>query len=833
MTADRWLEVESVAAAALEQPADRRIAFLDQTCGADSALRSEVESLLAYEGAAERFLPRPALEEAARMFADHSVSESAEWHIPGYQIAELLGAGGMGEVYRARDQRLDRDVAIKVFPLVAGYEQTTVRFEEEARAASALNHPNIVTIYAVGNQDDLAYIVMELVSGRRLRDLLAGGPLPQGRVLDIAVQLAEGLAAAHDAGIVHRDLKPENVMVTAEGLVKILDFGIAKRRGVGPAAIQPLPVPRDGATRHTRVVGTVGYMAPEQAAGAPVDYRADQFSFGAMLEELTRDGPATGSLANVIERCLKERPEERYGRTRDLASALRDIRDQALRDLHRSGVDRRRAIWLGAAGLVTAATAIGTVRWLPRATAPRRLAVLRFANALDDNSSQYLCDGITEVLIRQLARIPAITVMSPDTVFRLQRTGDPREIGRQLSVDQVLIGSVARRAGRAAVQIRLVDTKTGNLIWEDEFTRGEGDVLGIQGDIAAAIMTAGLGLTLTEVDNLQLRRALTADPEAYRLFLQGIHHFRLDTESDYKNARRLLLQAIDRDPKFALALLTLGSTFSVMAVDGYAKPDEAWSQSHLYVTRALDQDPALPDAHGERAVEAFLYKRDWALAQQEWQAALNSPRGELQPEFLTAYAMYLWAIGRAADAIRFAHDARTADPLSTMLAVKEADLLAGTDQHDAAATLYMKVIQNDPKDTRAYFGLAEVRRAQRRFDEAIDLWRRAYAAAEDHSLDSEFEQARGVEGCNDLRHTLARRELEGLTARRQSGAYASPLDIARAYAQLGENDEVFRHLEMAFEDTSPGLAFLNVERVWDNVRLDPRFREMVKRVGLA
>jgi serine/threonine-protein kinase len=833
MTADRWLEVESVAAAALEQPTDKRIAFLDETCGDDSALRTEVESLLAYEGAAEHFLSRVALEEAARMFADQSASESAECLIPGYEISELLGAGGMGEVYRARDQRLDREVAIKVFPRAAGHEQPTPRFEEEARAASALNHPNIVTIYSVGNQDDLAYIVMELVSGRRLRDLLADGTLPEARILDLAVQLADGLAAAHAAGIVHRDLKPENIMVTDEGLVKILDFGIARRRqGSSVVPAQAVRVSPGVVTGYGRIAGTIGYMAPEQAAGESVDYRADQFSLGAILDEMNPERQAAGSLAHVIERCLNPNPEDRYASTRALASDLRRIRDQSLHGRHRTEMTRRRAVMLGSAALVTTAAGISAWRWLPALTRPRRLAVLPFTNALQDADAEYLCDGIADVLIRQLGRMPALTVSAWNTVVQLKgKPNDPRKVGQQLGVDEVLMGSVNIGGGRAQVQAELVDATTGTRIWGEEFKRSDADVLAIQTDLAGAIIADGLHLKLTDAENRDLRQTLTADPAAYRLFLQAIHHFRLEKEQDYLEARGLLEMAVERDPTFALALLTLASTYSVMAVDGYDDPRVVWPHSHAYVTRALAADPMLPDAHAERATEAFFYKWDWATAQQEWDEALKSPRN-VQAELLTSYALQQWALGRNDEALRSARAARSADRLSPMLAVREADVLATSGRFDAAADLYSKAIHDQPDATAAYFGLAEVHRSQGRIDDALDSFRRGFEAAgsdASHTLAS----LHGRAGLRELDRILAEGALASLMERVQAGKYASPLDWARAYARLGRTEMTFFHLEEAFTHRSAGLVLLKVDRAWDTVRSDPHFGAAVRRVGLA
>ena len=350
----RWLRVEEIYHAALERESSQRAAFLEEACAGDDALKREVRSLLDFEGAAGAFLERPALEEAARGLSRESGLLLGERGIDGYQILSLLGAGGMGEVYRARELALGREVAIKVLARsAAGSPADLRRFEEEARLASALNHPNIVTIYGVGEKADFAYIAMELVRGRTLRELLADGAVPLKRALDLAVQLAEALAAAHAGGIIHRDLKPENLMVTPEGRLKVLDFGIAKLQGPAPGRGAG---GRDVQTEVGRILGTVGYMSPEQAAGKPAGPASDQFSLGTILYEMVtgrrawkrdtaaetlaaiiRDDPppiasaAPGSptaLRWIIDRCLAKDPDERYASTRDLARDLATLRDR-------------------------------------------------------------------------------------------------------------------------------------------------------------------------------------------------------------------------------------------------------------------------------------------------------------------------------------------------------------------------------------------------------------------------------------------------------------------------------------------------------------------------
>jgi eukaryotic-like serine/threonine-protein kinase len=869
MTGNLRTRIEAITMAALERPAGDRPAFLDDACLGDQALRREVESLLAYGDAADAFLQRTALEESARTCA---VEDGVE--IAGYEILELLGAGGMGEVYRARDVRLQREVALKVLRSVGDDEASIRRFEEEARAAAGLNHPNIVTIHAVGNQDSVAYIAMELVRGRTLRTIVAQGALSPATAVDVASQLVDGLAAAHAAGIVHRDLKPENVMVTAEGLVKILDFGIAKRdRGLSRAGDPPrlTSLQADG-TRSAKasaerlsdtstISGTAGYMSPEQTAGRPVDHRADQFSFGAIVYEMLcgrrafeRDSraamiaaivedeyqplhdlpdDASRSLARIIDRCLSKDPQHRYESTRDLAADVRRLRDGSTREVQPRGIDRRQAMWLGGSAVV--AVAAGFAGWRTRPQTPgRRLAVLPFNNAVKDENSEYLCDGITEVLIRQLSRVPALVVMARSTVFQLKDAqGDAREVGRRLGVDTVLNGSVTMRGGHAIVDAELVDVATGGRLWGEVYDRSEADVLGIQTDIAGAIISEGLRLSLDEGVRRELTRGFTEDPEAYRLFLRAVHRFRLETAADCEAARDLLMQAVARDQRFALGHVTLASTYSAMAVDGFEPPHRAWPESRRHVDHALAQDPTLPDAHAERAIEAFFYQWDWSKARGEWDAALGSRRGEIQAELLSAYVLQEWALGHQSEALRFAQTARAVDPLSAMLAVREADLLVQAGQLDAAADRFARVITDAPGEQRAYLGFADVRRRQGRFDEAIEIWRRAQAASGDDSFVDVLSTARGAAGYREIERTLADRELGALHDRASAGLYVSPLDLARAHARLGEKERAFSYFDASFDERAAALVFLNVDRAWDDIRGDPRFGAAVRRVGLA
>ena len=841
MSAARWQQVESIAAVAMEQSSEERATFLTGACGGDEALQREVESLLEFEPLADTFLQRTAIDEAARIAAaDDGAAEQIA--LAGYETGDLLGIGGMGEVYRARDLRLQRDVAIKVIHC-AGRNDSARQVEQEARAASALNHPNIVTIHSVVLRGDVAFIVMELVSGRTLRVVLRDGLLPLPASLDIAVQLADGLTAAHANGVVHRDLKPDNVMVTADGLVKILDFGIATRAGGSD----------------TRVfAGTAGYMSPEQAARQPVDHRADQFSFGAILYEMVsgqrafsgaskaetidaviqaeptpmRSGNASvpSALVDVIERCLRKDPGQRYTDTRELATRLRSVRDDVVHPEERRQPGRRQVILLAAAAAVGAISAAAA--WRLRATpAPvRRLAILPFLNLAGDEGTQMLADGIPETLISQLTGITGLAVMGRNTAFQLgSGPRDPREIGRQFDVDLVLTGKVDR-GERTRIDVELADARTGAALWGEPFNRAEADVLAIQNEIAARIITNGLRRQLSKSQRAELGRRLPADAEAYRLFLQAVHLFRLEGESNYLEARRLLEMAVARDDAFALGHVTLASTYSVMAIDGYEDARDAYPRSNMHVDRALELDPDLPDAHAERAAEAFFYYRDPATAQREWDLALKADDVEVQAELYTSYVLQLWARGRLDEALRFARAARKVDPLSPMLATREADILAAKGDYSSAAVVYEKLLSGnlDERSARnANAGLAGVRFEQRRFDEAIDaLWR---AVGGEERLPADL---RGRAGYLELERRVALVELEGLQERTRAGLYASSYDFARVYARLGETDRAFRHLETAFEERAAGLMTLKVDPSWANLRSNPEFVRAVDRAGL-
>jgi TolB-like protein len=835
-----WAEVERLYHAALERAPGDRPAFLAAEC-ADADLRREVDVLLRHEAVATDFLERPAVEDAAAALVASHGPLTAGTRIGDYEVLSLIAAGGMGEVYRARDVRLERDVALKVLPRgTAPGRIDLLRFEEEARAASGLTHPNVVTIYGVGDAGDLAYIAMELVPGITLRDRLATGPLPLGIALDLATQIADAIAAAHEAGIVHRDLKPDNVMVTAEGRIKVLDFGIAKRSH------------RD-ASDHGMIRGTAGYMSPEQATGHATDHRTDQFSFGAVcyemltgrraferdtiedtieavksaqpeaIHKLNADVPP--GVRAVVERCLAKAPDDRWPSSRALADDLRRLRDKWVRDeTMRQG--RRRVWWLTTAAAVTAAAGFSAWRAWAAGSQPRSLAVLPFENTDGDSEIDYLCDGLAETMMRQLSFVPGLDVRARSTVFNFKHASiAPRDAGRRLGVDAVLAGSVAVKDGRLNVSARLIDVASGSTLWSDHYDHAAADALTIQYELARAIVTDGIRRPLDAEARRRLERPDTTSPAAHDLYLRGLYFHRQGDEAGYLGARRLLQQAVDLDPSFALAQVSLAGTYTVMAVDGYERPNECWPASNRSVRRALDVDQDLPEGHAERSSFQFFYDLDYASAESEWKRAVSARPSPSLPDLLSASAMKLWALGRNAEAIAIARRARTLDPLSPRFAILEADLLLNSGQPAEAAAIFEGVIATHPDESAAHFGLALAYHDQHDVARALAARRRA------HELRGELLPP-GTRGGDErawqaIERASAEAELDRLAAKATKDEYVSPLECARLRAQLGDRKGAFNDLDAAAEEHSPGLVFLRADRVWLPFRDDVKFQDVV------
>jgi len=863
----RLAEVERLYHEARERDAATREAFLADACGGDTGLRADVEALLRFDTAAERFLTRPALEQSARTLAGSPAGALAGRQIHGYEIQSLLGSGGMGEVYLARDLRLGREVALKILqPVVAADPTYRRRFEDEARSASVINHPNIVTIYGVGEQGEIAYIAMERVHGRTLREIIASADLAVPAVLDLAVQLADALAVAHDNGIVHRDLKPDNVMVTPEGRLKVLDFGIAKRDGVvEPSrtmadhtmadAAAGLPDPTQAGT----ILGTLGYMSPEQAEGRRAGPQSDQFSFGTILYELltgrrafnrssraetleairhaepeplqSLNANASPPLRRLVERCLTKDPAKRYARSRDLAAEVRDIRD----GLSGGRLSRREIIRAGAAagGVLIAAAGLGWWIW-PRAPRVRSLAILPFENSAHNPDLDPLCDGLTGHLIRSLV-LPTIRVMPQSLVSNFPRSGlEARAFGREIKADAVLTGAVTMRGDALTIWAALTEVESGNQIWSNSYTKAASDLQAAQQAIVTEIVRDGIRLQLSDADRERLTRRDTANAEAYEWYLKGTYLHEREDDLGEQGARACLQRAVALDPKFARAYAALAATYTASVINGYELPFEAWAASQKATRDALQHDPDLPDAHAQNAAYEFFYNWDWAGAEREWALAMRSRYAEIYPPIRVQRALQQWALGRTSEAVRLIGEVREADPLSPLFVGKEAHYLLQDGNLELSAKMYDRALRSvlDVDKEDYWYGLAEVRREHGDFDDAIMIRRRLDGGRGDDALDALLATAHGATGYQQIERQVARLDLDQLEKLAGSGAYVAPIRRARLHAMLGDADAAFRQLDEAFDIRDPGVVMIRADHAWGPLRADPRFVAAVARLHL-
>jgi serine/threonine protein kinase/tetratricopeptide (TPR) repeat protein len=577
-------------------------------------------------------------------------------HLGPYEILAAIGAGGMGEVYRARDTRLKRDVALKIIATEFGGDlDRSRRFDHEARAAAALNHPNILAVYDVGTHDGSPYIVFELLDGETLRERLAHGALPVNAAIEIVSQLVRGLAAAHGGGIVHLDLKPDNIFVTRDGRVKILDFGLAK---TAPVVATSMDETLALQTHDGAVLGTVGYMAPEQLRGETADARADVFAVGVILHELI-DGRRPfhrGSLAEtlsavlheepadlalrsgtpatvawIVRRCLEKDPVGRFQNVRDLSFALENLADDP--------------------SAVPSTTEVG----------PRSIAVLPFANMSAEPDSQYLSDGLADELINALTHLPGLRVAARTSAFRFRgRDVDIKEIGRVLRVATVVEGSVRRSGQRLRVTVQLINVSDGYQRWSERYDREMADVFAIQDDIVASIIKA---IAPTFVGEASVRvKGSTENLDAYELYLKGRQYWYLRSPSLISRAIRSFEQAIALDPDYTLAHAGLADCHSIMMTNGWASAATSRPPAAAALTRAMALDPMLAEVQFSQAQFILYFERDWLQAEFYLRRALElNPRWSL-PHLV--YGMFLAAAYRLGEAAVHVNAALDLDPLS-------------------------------------------------------------------------------------------------------------------------------------------------------------------------
>jgi serine/threonine-protein kinase len=749
-----------------------------------------------------------------------------------YEILAPLGAGGMGEVFKARDTRLGRDVAVKVLPAAfASDPERLRRFEQEARATAALNHPNILAIFDIGTHEGQAYIVEELLEGESLRERLRGEALPAGKAVEYGMQIASGLAAAHGRGIVHRDLKPENLFITRDGHVKILDFGLAKLL-LKPSEREPTAGSTvTNTTEPGMVMGTVAYMSPEQVRGQAIDHRSDIFSFGCVLYEMltgrsafSRDtavetmtailkeeppeptsieASVPAQLSRAIAHCLEKRPEERFQSARDLGFALQ-VEAKELPALRgRSG----------------GATISGPIR---------SIAVLPLVIFSAEPEQEFFADSMTDALITDLAKIGTLRVVSRTSVMRYKRTQKSiREIARELNVDAVVEGSVERAGDRVRIRAHLIRAATDEHMWADAYERDLEDVLVLQNEVARSIARE-IQVKLTPEEHAVLSSARRVDPEAYQFYLKGRYFWVKRTPESVKKAIGLFEQAINIDPTYAHAYggladcyMSLGFSFDV----GSLPPTEAIPKAKAAVAKALEVTESLAEVHNPFAFMKLNYDWDFPGAETEFKRALELNPGNANVHHW--YAHYLIVAGRPKDSLAESNRAFELDPLSPIMSVHLGWLYYYLHDYERALNQLNKTLELDPNYGLAYWYIGLVKEQQGAFTEALAALKRGDELLKDNLVvKADLAHALAVSG----RMADADEALRSLLAVSRT-RYVNPFEIGLVHIGLGHSDEAFQWLNRAYEERSDLVVYLRVDPRLDPVRSDPRFQEMVRRMN--
>jgi TolB-like protein/Tfp pilus assembly protein PilF len=741
----------------------------------------------------------------------------------------------MGEVYRARDDRLDRQVAVKVLPpLFARDADRLARFEREAKAVAALSHPNILAIHDYGTEQGVTFAVLELLEGETLRHRLTQAPLAWREALAIVVAVADGLAAAHARGIIHRDVKPENLFLTAGGQVKILDFGLARVELETPVDAETVPYP-PALTDPGTVLGTVGYMSPEQLRGLPVDARSDLFALGCVLHELVlgrrpfpgrtaaeiaaailHDEPSgladlgsdvPAEVVGVLRRCLAKEPARRASSARDLAAALRSLLSGPV-----------------AAPLPTALA-------LPRPPRRRRdavvsLAVLPLANTGADPQAEYLSDGITESLIDALSRLPGLRVVARSTVFRYKgREGDAQEIGRALKVRAVLTGQLSRREDRLILKAELVNVKDGCRLWGDQYNREWSGVLAVEKAITREIAEA-LRLRLTGEEKRRLERPRTENAEAYQCYLQGRYHWNKRTAEGLRKSIKLFEQAIDADPTYALAYTGVADAYLNLGGWGHMPFREAYPRAKAAATQALAIDEDLAEAHVSLAMVSKEHDWDWPAAGRAYERALAlSPSNPIAHLW---FGEYLAALGRHEEAIAALKRAIELSPLSLIIhATLGRHGYYFARLYDQAIAQLQKTLEMDDTFWVARLWLGWTYANIGRWPEALAELQTARRLDANLEIVAALGFAHGRAGHRpEARQALD--ELEQLSRTR----YVSPMLGALITTGMGEFDRALDWLDQAYADRAQMMSELKAEPAFDPLRASPRFKDLLRRVGL-
>jgi serine/threonine-protein kinase len=861
MKNDRWQQINVLFQLATERTVQERAKFLDEACRDDDSLRRELESLLISYERAGNFIESPAFEVAPELLTNDDrpgafVGES----IGHYRIESLIGLGGMGEVYLARDELLGRRVALKFLPesLTAGEAQLN-RLEHEARTASALNHPNILTVHEIGVDGSRHFIATEFIEGETLRAVLARRKLDLREALEIAIQVGSALAAAHQSGVLHRDIKPENIMLRPDGFAKLLDFGIAKLTEQPSRGSDSGQVERATAShmQPDLVAGTARYMSPEQTRGEQLDARSDIWSLGVVLYEMlagtppfpgaTRSGcvasiletepaPLSGVLADVpaklesiVQKALRKNRDERYQAIRELLDDLRNFQ----REIEVEGAVSkikwyRRAASLTLGAGVLAATAFAYLFYFG-APAPRpsekSIAILPFADLSPGRDQEYFCDGIQEEVLNRLSRIADLKVISRTSVQRFKRGGTKLpQIARQLGVAHILEGTVQKVDDRVRVTVQLIKAQNDSHLWSQKYDRKLTDIFAVESEIATHI-AAVLRAKLTGAEEQALASRPTQNPEAHQLYLKASSLLNKRTAPNLRSAIQHFQGAIDKDPNYALAYAGLADAYALLTLWGGEGPRATVPKAKAAARKALDLDETLAEAHHSLGVILALYDSDFVRSRKEFERAI-----ELNPNFAAAHHqlanLNLVKTGEFDRAIAEGSLAVELDPLSPIINADHGRNLLWARRYDEAIEQFQRTLSLDPDFYYLHYALGEALQLKGQIREAISEYEKAAQATDDPTATALLAQAYACNGERDKAEELLL-SLENSATKRNIG----PCTLALIHVALGEGEKAIDELELAWrERMDPDINEIKVEPLLDPLRGDPRFERLLAKV---
>lgn len=807
-------------------------------------------------------------------------------NISHYTIVSAIGVGGMGEVYLAEDTKLDRRVALKVLPKdIAANQDRLRRFEREARAVSALNHPNILTIHEFGVDDDRHFLVTEFVDGSTLRDEINRRRIPVIEVLKIAEQAAFALSAAHESRIMHRDVKPENIMIRRDNIVKVLDFGLAKLTDVEGAGPQHLPGKGEQVnTAPGIVIGTAKYMSPEQARGKPLDARSDIFSLGSVIYEmLTGDQPFKGETVSdviaavlttspppllsvcpevppeverIVSKALEKAQDDRYQSAKDLLNDLRHLRKHLETELDSGetimakaeteignnltarlptdakstaehswgGVSGRRIAPFVVAGIVILLGVAGYLAYFGyRNDSPiRSVAVLPFENGSGDAQLDYLSDGLSESVIDKLSQLPQLKVIARSSSFKYRGPDlDLRSIANALGVQAIVTGRVIQRGDDLTIRVEMVDAGENKQLWGEQYVRKTKDAFALQQEIARTV-SEKLRLGLSGEQEKQLAKRDTVNPQAYEALLKG--KFLLDRggSDNRKKAAEQFQQAVDLDPNYALAYANLSVAYRRLAADSIVDPREFIPKAESAAQKALELDGNLADAHLTMG-NLYQYSWKWADAEREYKRGI-----ELNPNMGVAhraYSLYLSLLGRHDEAAFEARRARELDPVVVSAYASVGYRAIFARRYDEAITALNDTLKLDPTFDLAHVLLGYAYSGKAMYREAISAYQEAIKLGDNSPSTQIYLGAAYARAGDRAKAMTIRDELQN------GKEYVSPAEMAILYAALGDKEAAFASLEKGFSEHDLQLQFLKVDPAFDLLRDDPRYTDLLGRLG--